>query len=172
MRFESDVVPDSDKPFFLIKPPYGLFESDVVPDRDKSVYLRLPGERGFESDAVSDSDKSEIFRSFLFCLFESDAVSDIDKPNKKILKCALSLRVMQFLMVMNRDILFFESILLLEGCFFCARKTGISGNGGSFFVIFSGGSGFSGWVQFLLCLLSIGLFFAEGWFFRENVKNP
>lgn len=70
---------------------------------------------------------------------------------------------------MNQDILFFESILLLEGCFFCARKTGNFGNGGSFFVIFSG---FSGWVRFLLCLLSIGLFFAEGWLFLGIVKNP
>ena len=35
-------------------------------------------------------------------------------------------RVMQFLMVMNRDILFFESILLPEGCFFCAQKMEIS----------------------------------------------
>lgn len=73
---------------------------------------------------------------------------------------------------MNQDILFFESILLLEGCFFCARKTGISGNGGSFFVIFSGGSGFSGWVQFLLRPFFIGLFFAEGWLFRGIVKKP
>lgn len=73
---------------------------------------------------------------------------------------------------MNRDILFFESILLPEGCFFCARKTGISGNGSSFFVISSGGSGFSGWVRFLLCLLFVGLFFAEDRFFRGNVKNP
>lgn len=148
------------------------FESDVVPDSDKPSFFTSLHPPSFESDVVSDSDKSEIFRSFLFCLFESDAVSDIDKPNKKILKCALSLRVMQFLMVMNRDILFFESILLLEGCFFCARKTGIFGNGGSFFVISSGGSGFSRWVSFLLCLLFVDSFFAEGWLFREIVKNP
>ena len=68
----------------------------------------------------------------------------------------VGLRVMQFLMVMNRDILFFESILLLEGCFFCARKTGVSGNGGSFFVISPAAPAFpDGFLSCFVCFLLI-----------------
>lgn len=82
--------------------------------------------------------------------FESDAVPDGDEPG----------------------MLFFESILLPEGCFFLCAENGGFRKWWFIFCHFSGGSGFSGWVRFLLRPFFIGLFFAEGWLFREIVKDP
>ena len=56
--FESDVVPDSDKPLQIGSLTYPSFESDVVPDSDKPNCIFSSNSSKFESDVVPDSDKS------------------------------------------------------------------------------------------------------------------
>lgn len=117
----------------------------VINQKDGSAHIHR-----YLRDIVPDSDKSEFLKNSREFPFESDVIPVSDEPG----------------------ILFFESILLPEGCFFCVRENGDFRKWWFIFGHSSGGSGFFGWGSFLLCLLFVDSFFAEGRFFRGNVKNP
>lgn len=124
LRFESDVVSDSDKSLELDEKAKERFESDVVFDSDKSGNLSHTFQHWFESDVVSDRDKSVRRRNLGEPRFESDAVSDRDKPKRRERPHTQSLRVVQFRGVMTGTYCFLRASFFRKGAFFVRGKRG------------------------------------------------